>query len=925
MEKKMKNNSVFELSGEWNLSLSKYSTGMSFAEKVTLPATLDENKIGEYNAQDDISKLSRYYIYTGAVTYQKSVYVDGEWADKNITLFMERTRETRVWINGEEVKAPDTSNVLVVPQRYDISSKLKFGEYNDIAIVVDNSFPSMPAEPIIRGHMATEETQTNWNGILGEFKLEARDKVFIDDLRIYPNGNLKSVKVEIDIKNTTSSAYAGAVTLSCADTSQSEEVYLAAGESKTFTVADYAMPADVKLWSEFETTLYEMKAMLDNRDFVEEKFGMRCFKNDVATNSIKINGKKVFIRSEANCAVFPLTGHAPMKAKEWENLFSTYKSYGINMVRFHSWCPPKVAFEVADRLGLYLQPELSCWDGAMFDSDIKKTYYSKEAFAIIKEYANHPSFVMFTYGNELRYQEENYQYADQLIQDLKAKDSTRLYAAGSNTDFGGLAPTPKSDFQTSERFLADEFRGAFGSLNGFINQKYPSAAVNYDHVVERVAKYNVPSFNFEVGQFQIFPDVLTEPQKYNGVLEPRNFKMISNKIKAKGIFDDEIEKSIKASGMLSRLSYKAEIEAVLRTKDMSGISLLGIQDFSGQGTALVGMMNALGEPKPYDFADPREFSKFFAPIVVLFEMPKFCYKNTEKLEGNLLLANFSDSDFEGEIRYKLSDGDEVLFQGKTEKIAFKQGERTKAEKISVSLDEIEKPTQLKLKISCLEHENSYNIWVYPEINQPVEDVYVARYLDDKATKILADGGKVLLSPIASKGMLPQSIEGRFTTAFWSVIDVTQPGTLGLLLDPKHPVFEDFPTDYHSDYQWWAMTRLGRPMKLDGLTDGFRLKPLVKAIDGFEHLDNLGLLYEAKVGNGKLMVSSMGLEETKDSYPEAMALRGSIIKYMNSDAFNPSASIDIDKINQNVVNGTPASAEEERMHRSRSIDNTVYID
>ncbi len=891
------------LAGEWEFALNAYNGGTDFSGTVSLPGTLDTNKQGTYNGSNDIERLSRLYKYTGPATYQKEWYISEQWAGKSVTLYMERSRETRVWVNGTEVTSDDRS-ILPVSQSYDITNSLKFGQYNTIAIQVDNSYSDLPAESILRSHMAADETQTNWNGIVGDFELQINDKVFIDDLRVYPNEDLTSVKVEADVTNTSDAAYTGVLTFSCPDTEKrTVSVALAPGESKTFTVSDYAMPENVKLWSEFDTPLYEMAASLDSGSTTTQTFGMRYFSKGEDGTSLTINGAEVFLRGETNCAVFPITGYAPMDEADWEELFTVYQSYGINFVRFHSWCPPDAAFQAADKLGLYLQPELSCWDGGMLDNDVKKNYYSKEAHAIVKEYANHPSFVMLSFGNELSYSTENYQYADQLIGDLKQQDPTRLYAPGSNVGFGGTTPSSNTDFYTAQQFANIQARGSYGGLDGFVNQQAPSSDVNYDAVIEALAEYHVPFFNFEVGQYQVFPDVLTETDQYTGVLAARNFEMILDKIEEKGLSEEDVENAINASGMLSRLAYKAEIEAALRTEDMSGIALLGIQDFCGQGTALVGMMNALGDPKPYDFADPEEFSSFFNPTVVLFESSKFTYKNSETLTGNLLLSNYSQDDISGEIKYQLSSQDgSVFFEGATGAVNFKQGELTNAGQLSIPLDDVTEPTQFTLTVSCLDSKNSYHIWVYPDEGQADDgEVYVTESLDDTALSVLQNGGSVFISPTVVKTSIPDSLEGRFTTAFWSTWDTSQPGTMGLLLDPSHPLFQKFPTDYYSDYQWWAVSRYGRPMNLEALTgkNGEKIEPVVKVLDGFTNLNNLGFLYEAKVGNGKIMVSSMNLENLKYEYPEAMALRNAIISYMNSDDFNPETELTAEQINSQI--------------------------
>ncbi len=898
----------FDLSGRWDVSLSAYSSHMETEGQVWLPGTLDTNKKGTPNFHRAEDKLSRYFAYTGPATYQRTIYANADWAGKNVQLYMERSRQTAVWINGLAVPAPQTANILPVPQRYDITPYLRFGQENTIAIQVDNSYPGLPKDAILRSHMATEETQTNWNGIVGAFLLQIREPVRIAGVRVYPKGDLQSVRVEADVVNGTKEMYDGRLTFRCAGApARDMQVSLAAGEIKTLTLADYAMPDDVQLWSEFHTPLYQMTVRLDTGSAFTQTFGMRAF--SAADGHFTINGQKTFLRSEANCAVFPLTGYAPMDEAGWEKLFTTYQSYGVNAVRFHSWCPPEAAFRVADRLGLYLQPELSDWDMDMFATGERRDYYAKEAFAILREYASHPSFVMLSFGNEPQYRDDTYAYADGLIEALKQQDATRLYSPGSNIlydTFGGITPSPHTDYYTAQSYKTLPLRGAYGGMDGFINRQHPASTVTFDESVQELNRLGVPVYGHEVGQFQVFPDILTEPERYTGVLEPRNLQDIAARAGEKGMDEKDIRQAIEASGMLSRLAYKAEIEAAFRTKGMSGISLLGLQDFPGQGTALVGMMNAFGQPKPYAFADPKAFSAFFGPTNLLFQTSKFCWTTDEDLTGNLLFSNYAQHTLEGKIRYSLSYKDGALYcEGKTPACTFAQGELTNAAAVRIPLQEIKAPAQLTLEIACQGARNSYSLWVYPAGVQADESgIYVTGSLDDTAAAVLQKGGRIFFSPEAAREALPKSIKGNFTTAFWSSMFTgeNQPGTMGLLLDPDHPLFAAFPTDFYSDYQWWAMSGLGRPMNLEGLRDeaGKAVAPIVKVLDGFAGLANLGLLFEAAVGEGRLMVSSMGLEQLQYTYPEARALRRAIIGYMQSDAFHPDFRVSISQIRELVA-------------------------
>jgi hypothetical protein len=402
----------------------------------------------------------------------------------------------------------------------------------------------------------------------------------------------------------------------------------------------------------------------------------------------------------------------------------------------------------------------------------------------------------------------------------------------------------------------------------------------------------------------VFPDVLHEIEGYTGVLDPRNFKVTLQKLKAKGISDETIQKWIEASGELSQRGYRMEIEAALRTKNMAGISLLGIQDFPGQGTALVGMMSALGKPKPYAFADPERYSRYFKPVVPLAAISRFTWKSSQTLSFDALLANYGPGDLAGEMGYSLADlSGNVIASGKLPLMAFPQGDTTKAGTPEIPLGSVAENSRLKLTVSFPGVDGcslDYDIWVYVEEPTDEGGVHVASALDNVALRVLEDGGSVFLSPPASAAMFPNSEDGEFQTAFWSTW--FKNGSIGIVMDPSHPVFDSFPTEFHSDYQWFQMTRGGRSMILEGALDvgGNQLEPIVSTIDGFTTLRKMGILYEAKIGEGKIMVSSMSLEQYKDAYPEAKALRDSILNYMNSSAFEPQAEITLETLQRNVA-------------------------
>lgn len=878
-----------DLSGKWRVTL-KDMTG-----EAMIPGTLDTNGLGTLNEKREAGRLTRRYEYDGAAIYEKDVFIGKEFEGRVISLLIERTRCARVFVNGKEGKA-NGFNSLATVNRFDVTDCVHFGTKNIIRVEVDNTYPNMPASSIIYSSTATDESQTNWNGMIGKVELQAEDRVFVSCVRVYPQENNKKVRVAITICNAEDKAVDGTVTVSSGVLYQNAvfSYHLEAGQECDAVVAVLDCKKDALEWSEYQPYLYDLTASTENSSYAV-RFGLRSF--GVSQDyKFTLNGRRLFLRGEANCCIFPLTGHPPMTVEEWRKVIQSYQEYGVSCLRFHSWCPPEAAFAAADEMGMFMQCELSNWNYKdNFEIPYSEDYYTKEAFAILREYANHPSFVMLTFGNELQAGEEGHAKMNDLLHKLRTYDPTRLYSDASNPHYGAVGPNKEADFFVAQQWGEDYFRGIFANGYGHINRDYPSLKTDYHDSIKKVHDAaQIPLMGFEVGQFEVCPDY-TEIPEYKGCLIPSNLQIAQQRLQEKGRYD-RYRAYTEASGQLSFLCYKEEVEASLRSGNMAGISLLGLQDFSGQGMALVGMMNAFLQPKPYDFSSPERFHEFFNDVVPLVIAEKRTYTNEECMKLTVKVANYSDHSICGEsLTYAFMDGDIVRACGEIN-VNAPQGQLTAVGEIGYALKEFKKPVKILLKIRLGTYSNSYHFWVYPSAQSvEAEDVYCCEYLDDKAVRILQAGGKVFLQPKADPSALPHSIGGEFSTDFWCISTFKeQQGSMGLLINNKHKALSEFPTQYHSDWQWWAMTKLGRPMIIDGLSAD--VKPIIEVLDTFAGMNYMALLFECKVENGSLMVSSMDLPSHLE-YPEVRALQKSILDYMNSADFAPETELELKEIQE----------------------------
>lgn len=944
------------LNGKWHVVLEDGTTG-----QMDLPGTLDENGIGHRdvganqwhpdavlgNAAGEIDKdapiatrFTRRHTYEGEARISRKITVPDYGTDRLFVL-AERARALRLLVDGEACSV-FRQGTLSTPYIFELTGAAP-GEH-EFTFLSDNSYPGMPKAAIYYSSAATDETQTNWNGILGECSMYTRPQNFIDSLRVYPRAVKKEEKnkaggyvldVCVELAPGAKKVYKDAKIIlqsealaagELEDTQTLTEIISYSGEGlaeagtdkeenpKTMEIwfRDLPLRENVKLWDEDEGNLYEMAVTLDNGMSAEDKggstaecrtrFGIRSF-GDNGSGRLALNGRAIFLRGEANCAEYPETGHPPMTIPEWKEMLLKYRSYGINFVRFHSHCEPEAAFAAADELGMLLQPELSHWDPKdAFGTEESYRYYRAELVDLLKTYANHPSFVMLTLGNELQAQDEGRERMRELVRTAKRMDPTRLYANGSNAFYGEEGCDPESDFYTSQSCKDVVIRGTFSGMRGYLNENYPSADRTYDEAMSEIRKeYQKPVFSFEVGQFEVLPD-FEELESFHGISDPVNLKLIKKRVEERGLLPTW-EKYVEATGELSRLAYREEIEAAMRTRELSGISLLGLQDFPGQGTALVGMMNSHLEPKPYDFARPERFREFFQECRILVKLPHYTYEAGERLIAEVEAANFGKRNIEGVFCWTLAGKKSVSENGNCEPAEIKSkntviatgedteiticrpGSYTEVGSLDIPLDFVEKNTALTLKVRIGDSISAYPIWVYRKTT-PVcpENVYETRAFDVKTREILQNGGRVYLSPDADKESLPNSIKTQFTTDFWSVgTFADQEGGMGQLIDTEHPIFKEFPTDFHTDWQWWIMATkraviLPHPMKT-----------IITEMDSYAFLRPMAQMIEFRCLKGKVLLSTMELHKSQQ-YPEVRALQASIYTYLSGENFEPAEEI-----------------------------------
>lgn len=863
-----------DLSGKWGFQtdLMDFRRGSldvrymhRLQESITLPGITDDYKIGYKSPYRHVDRLTRVYEYMGPAWYQREMTIPKEWKGKRIFMYFERTH----WLSSIYVDKTEVSKIdyISVPHNHELTDFVKPGSTHLITVCIDNRYQYNTHK---WDHAHSEFTQINWNGILGEMKLIAVDPVYIEDMQLYPNVTDRSVKVKMKILNHTRESVSGkaAITISGNQYRLKKEIAISGNDSVFYVEDVVALGKNIQLWDEFTPNLYTLECnqttTANNANYQHTQsatFGMREIKAN--KDQILINGHRVHLRGTVENAVFPKTGYAPVDDASWERVLTILKDYGMNHMRFHSWCPPAAAFRMADKLGVYLEVEMPMWGKDAEPDEARYNFFRREQKAILKEYGNHPSFVLYCNGNEIT---GNFDFIEELTHYGRVSDERRLFS-------GSTART---------RVKSDQFYITHQTTKGHMAIYEGRPYTDWDKNKE--LGIDVPVISHESGQRCVYPNFKEIPN-FTGPVQARNFEVFRESLDANGMLD-QADDFYRVSGAQTVLEYKDVIEALLRTSLKSGFQLLSLNDFTGQGYAPVGILDPFWNSK--GLITPEKFREFCAPAVALLRFSKRAYYNDEVFEGKVEMYNYSPSVFKNaKTKWWITDASgKVLKSGKMKVQTIGNNGVFPIGEFKYGLNGMTVPQKLTVHLSIDDTiRNSWGIWVYPRHKGLMEssaDVLYTTTYDAEAKQFLEEGKKVILCP------MPAKVKGRksvFHNHFWNPIMFKwAPMTLGCLIHADQPMFDHFITEKNLDWQWWDILMNAKVIEM---TDAPReLRPFIQVIDGYETNQKLGIGFEAKVKNGKLMVLAVDTQKNMEERPATQQLLESIDQYVKSHRFNP---------------------------------------
>jgi hypothetical protein len=798
-------------------------------------------------------------------------------------------RRATIFVNG---KLAGFHDGFSTPFSLDVTNALRPGSDNTIAFLVTNPGSPITESPDIQ--KATEPTGMfnyigNWGGIYGSVALEASHPARIEEIAVSPDIQKSRAHFRVSVRDSTADApYEARIEVAVNGKTASNAVRVEPGRT-TDAEVEVDMPGAV-LWTPDTPRLYTATVRLilgdRQRDRIEQRFGMR----EITTrgNALLLNGRPLYLRGYGDDNVEVLTGVPPASKDEFLKRIRQAKEFGFNSVRFHSMVPVTEFFEAADEAGLFVMAELP----AAYTMYVlpHKQFLRQELERVLRIHRNHPSFLSLAFGNEFNLgwlktveERENFQA---LINDLyklgKSIDPNRLILSNDGLP---LRPTDMvSIFDSPPR--------------------------------------DIPAIRHEFGEYYCSLPDISLSKRFTGVMEPEWLHEKSKWVEEQHL-SGLYETYVRNSQRLQQLGRKYQIEKARMLQEFTGYEYWLITDYpggTGEGDSWEeGWFNYFWEPKGIAPRDGQDLNTDTLLMIGAGVGDRTMWTDSRK-QIAVSVSNYGDEDIaNGILSWSLLQQGKPIAGADVTGIGAPLGKVSSIAEITIGPVAARDAEQLELVVelkgSRSAHKNRWNFWVFPRQElvrssdapvtsgvkwaglhrmypfiaegnaAPERGLFITPTLNAETLKFLESGGRVWL--MAGESQFGRPGDATFFPA--------SGGALGTAIQ-SHPALSGYPHEGFFDLQFFSLLDRAWNFPLDAwpkehlpIAGGIRTKS--SFLSKNKSLSRVGYIFEAGVGKGRLLVTTLGLREHFDeAYPEAIYLFDRLLRYATGPEFQPSVQV-----------------------------------
>lgn len=889
-----------DLNGQWQFRLDPGNEGeasgwqagtTAFSDSIQVPGCWQAQGFGERKGI-----LRNHYV--GNAWYRRAVSISADWKDKVVSLrFGGVSRRATVFVNGTRIGEHDGFSA---PFEFDISRAVRLGTENMMAVRVANPDPAISESP-------DKQTPTepagmfnyiaSWGGIHGGVELEAKDQSSIEEVYLGSDVTKKTVSVKVSVRSLSSEQLRVIVAVTG---DNGGKVHEGSQEVVTLSGPLHAMELkipvpDARFWTPEDPYQYVAKVslMCGSRvcDRVEQRFGIR----EITTqgNVLLLNGKPLYLRGYGDDNIEVLTGVPPASKDVYRKRLELVKSFGFNAVRFHSMTPMREFFEAADEVGIFVMAELPVAYTQYFLPH--KAFLRRELHEILLAHRNHPSFLSLALGNEFN------------LSWLKSDDERKEFLA-TVSEFYAYA----KQLDPTRLILSND---------GYVMRPTDMASLFRDFPKD------VPTVRHEFGSYYCSLPDISLLDKFTGVIVPTWLEAKKRWVESSGLAD-RYSVYLRNSQRLQHLGRKYQIERARLNPDVTGYHYWLITDFpggTGEGDSWEeGWFDYFWQPKGITPGEGKEINN---PVLLMISagVNDRTFWSGEVKSFDVSVSNYGHEPIQnGTLKWKLTSGDRVQLESTVTGVNAPLGRVTRVASLEMG-GTLSGNQKLELMLELIHGQstfvNRWSFWTFPKggllrtSNLPVtslvkwaalsrlypfiqhgrtttdpDSLLIATSLSNESMQFLEGGGRVLL--LAEKNSFGRSPESAFFPA--------SGGALGTVIS-DHPALKGFPSEGFCDLQFFNLVEGAHAYPLDQWPK--EMVPMIggiRTMTGFlskaKNLSRVGYVFEAKVGKGKLLVSTLRIRETFDeAYPETLSIFDRLLRYAVGSEFEPRFEITQDQV------------------------------